>query len=259
MAEILVESKDGWDWMHLRLGRANAVGPEFLQAMDDALTRLPPIDMEGPARPVVVTGEKSAFSAGLDLPTLMTYDRAKMNAFLFDFDHTFSSFACLDRPVIGAINGHAVAGGAVLLLACDYRVGATKTPNGKPYVVGLRESAIGLPLPHVVSRIVRASLPAGAIQMEIVLTGGLFSPQECATRGLIQRLVEPGELAEAGDEAAARFAASTGRAVQVLKRDFKAELYSGRTLAPDDTEFLDAWFAVETRRRISEVIESLKR
>ena len=259
MTEILIEPKDGWDWMHMRLGRANSVGPEFLQTMDDAIERLPKVDLEGPARPVVVTGEKSAFSAGLDLPTLLTYDRAKMNAFLFDFDHTFSSFACLDRPVIGAINGHAVAGGAVLLLACDYRVGATLTPSGKPYQVGLRESAIGLSLPRVVSRIVRTSLPTGPTRMEVVLTGGLFSPLECVTRGLVQRLVEPEALADAGDQEAARFAESTGRAAQNLKREFKSELYSGRTIAPDDTEFLDAWFAVETQRRINEVVESLKR
>lgn len=265
MSGIRIESTAGWDWVRLELGRANAVGPEFLAATDEALDRLtqtgpaPGFLPDGASRPVLFTGQGSAFSAGLDLPTLLELDRTAMGAFLVHFDRVFRRIATLPRPTLAVINGHAVAGGIVLALACDRRLAASRTPKGTPYVVGLKESAIGLPLPEVVAEIIEVAIPVGSARNEIVLTGSLYSPEDAVTIGLIDQVVDAEELASVASRIAESFTQSTGETVARLKRQFRARLHEGFARQRNETEFLDAWFSAETQRRVRAVVESLRR
>ncbi|MEZ4648446.1 MAG: enoyl-CoA hydratase/isomerase family protein [Candidatus Eisenbacteria bacterium] len=265
MGEIRIEQRESWDWVHLELGRANAVGPEFLAEMDEALDALsaegpaPGFELDGPSRPVLITGQGAAFSAGLDLTTLLQFGRDEMRAFVERFDHVFRRVATLPRPTIAVVNGHAVAGGTVLALACDVRIGAETTPKGTPFVMGLKESAIGLPVPSIVAEIVEVSIPPGARRNEIVLTGNLYSPQDAFSVGLLDRLASTGELTAEAEALATPFTQSTGRAARRLKRQLRPVLYRGLASPRDDEEFLEAWFSPETQRRITAVVESLRR
>ncbi len=259
MGEVRIEKREHWDWAHLELRRANSVGPEFLEAMTGALNELAKYDPDAAARPVLLTGQGSALSAGLDLPTLIEYDRNQMRAFLASFDEVFGRIATLPRPTLVAVNGHAVAGGAVLALACDFRVAAETTPSGKGYRFGLRESAIGLPLPRIVASIVRSAIAAGSTRYEVVLTGDLFSPAEALQRRMVDVVVPADQLVDETERHAKRFAQSTGRAAARLKEQFKTELVDSRREAPEDEAFLDSWFSTETQRRLEEVVARLRR
>jgi len=182
-----------------------------------------------------------------------------MRRFLLRFDEVMGRLAALERPTLAVVNGHAVAGGTVLLLACDYRLGATQTATGKGYVIGLKESAIGLPVPRVVTAIVQAALGGSPWMMEILLTGQLFTPEQAQARGMIHRLVPAAELRAAAEEEAGRFAQGTARAARHLKRAFRADLLAHRERYVDDAVFLDTWFSPETRRRVEEVVQDLRR
>ncbi|MCB9465453.1 MAG: enoyl-CoA hydratase/isomerase family protein [Candidatus Eisenbacteria bacterium] len=263
MGEIRIECHEKWDWVHLELGRANAVGPDFLTAMDETLGTLsalgdpPGFELDRASRPVLLTGQGAAFSAGLDLTTLLQFDREEMEAFVRQFDHVFRRIATLPRPTIAVVNGHAVAGGTVLALACDVRIGADATPKGTSYVLGLKESAIGLPVPSIVAEIVDVSLPPGARRNEIVLTGSLYAPQDALAVGLLDQVVPASELTSLAESVAQTFTQSTGRATRRLKEQLRPALHEGLTTARDDEAFLDAWFSPETQRRITAVVESL--
>ena len=265
MGGIRIESKDRWDWVHLELGKANAVGPDFLEAMDGALDRLsaegpaPGAGSDAPSRPVLFVGEGSAFSAGLDLPTLLRLDPREMGAFVARFDRVFRRVATLPRPTLAVVNGHAVAGGTVLALACDRRIGAATTPRGASYLIGLKESALGLPLPDVAAEIVEASIPPGSARNEIVFTGNLYSPEEARTLGLLDEVVGFEELEASASRAAEPFTQSTGLAIARLKRRFRSGLHAGFERPRENGEFLDAWFSSETQRRIRTLVESLRR
>lgn len=265
MGTIRIESGDQCDWVRLALGRANAVGPAFLTALEGALDDLttpggpPGLELDAPARPVLLTGEGSAFSAGLDLPTLLEMDRMEMTTFLANFDRTFRRVATLPRPLIAVINGHAVAGGAVLALACDLRVAARGTAKGASYVFGLREAALGLPVPNVVMEIVAAALPAGSVRTEALLTGSLYGPEEAKARGLVDILVDPGDLEAVALRAAGPYTQATGRASSRLKAQLRPELYAGFGQPRDEGPFLDAWFSAETRTRLQAVVDALRR
>src|SRR3989442_15178229 len=101
--------------IRLENGKANAIGPSFLDRLESLLGQL------GDARAAVITGQGSAFSAGLDLPALIDLDRVGMRAFVLRFDAVMMRVFELPIPLVAAVNGHAGAGGGG---------GAPPTPGG---------------------------------------------------------------------------------------------------------------------------------
>jgi enoyl-CoA hydratase len=255
---IEIEVGPDWDWLRLRLGKANAVGPEFLEAFSAALDQLPTPSSDSAARPLLVIGEGNAFSAGLELPALIELDRAEMTAFLGRFDRVFRRFAQLERPTIAVVNGHAVAGGAILALAADYRLAATTLASGKTYAIGLREAALGLALPAVASTIVEEAVGRAGSALEIVLSGSLYTPAEALANGMMHRLAAPEDLIPEAEKVATRFAQATGLAAALLKRRWRSAAWAEPDRSEDET-WLDSWFSDEARKRVRAVVDSLKR
>src|SRR5919199_6898804 len=96
--------------LRMRAGKANAIGPAWLQTMESLLDET----LASKARALVVTGYESFFSAGLDLPALDVLDDAQMGSFMSGFSRTMLRIFELPLPVVAAVNGHAIAGGCVL-------------------------------------------------------------------------------------------------------------------------------------------------
>src|SRR5438094_1624970 len=99
---------------------ANALNREFFVALCTTLPALRASDVHG----VVVTGTGRFFSAGLDLFEILTYQGAEASAFMARFDDGFTGLFALEKPVVAAVNGHAIAGGAVLAATADFRLAA---------------------------------------------------------------------------------------------------------------------------------------
>jgi enoyl-CoA hydratase len=109
-----------------------------------------------PAGGVVLTGAgERAFSAGVDTTAFAGYDAAHRRALVLaitDMTATLLSIAC---PVVAAVNGHALGGGFVLMLACDLRL-AVQSEAAR---FGLTEAQAGVPFPAGPMEIVRNELP----------------------------------------------------------------------------------------------------
>src|SRR5262249_38045748 len=101
-------------------------------------------------RAVVVTGTGRFFSAGLDLFEVFAYDPPAFTDFTARFDAGFTALFGLMKPVVAAVNGHAVAGGAVLAATADFRLMAAG-----PGRIGLTEILVGVPFPATIMEIVR--------------------------------------------------------------------------------------------------------
>jgi len=144
----MVEEADGVAVVRLQTGRANAINPAFLEAANAALEKATG------AGAVVLTGYDRYFCAGLDLVTLSDFSRGQMLAFMGQFDRLVLRLFTWPRPVVAAINGHAIAGGCALALACDVRIMA----RGE-FRMGLNEIELGLPLPISALEVARASIP----------------------------------------------------------------------------------------------------
>ena len=153
--------------LRLELGRGNAIDPAFLDALHAALDEA----SRAGARAVVLTGKGRVFCGGLDLVTLHAFDRPAMERFLVGFDGLFRRLFAFDRPTVAAVNGHALAGGCILAMACDRRVMAAG-----PYQIGVNEVQIGLPFPAAAHEIVRRATPAAARSL-VMLQGARLSPE----------------------------------------------------------------------------------
>src|SRR5690348_1302157 len=136
--------------LRMRAGKANAMNPAFFASMESLLDET----LASKARALVITGYEGFFSAGLDLPTLDALDDAQMGSFMSGFSRTMLRIFELPLPVVAAVNGHAIAGGCVLALQADVRIGATSE-----FRIGLNEVQLGIGLPYLVLETLRAQVP----------------------------------------------------------------------------------------------------
>jgi len=176
---IRVDHEDGVAVVRLEHGKVNALDVELLRTATATLREL----ASAPA--IVLTGRGSAFCAGVDLRRVLDGGPAYAadlvdaisEAVLALFDHP--------RPVVAAINGHAIAGGCVLAAACDLRL----MSGGS---IGVTEVLVGVHFPTAALEVVRHA--CGAAAEELVLSGRLLDAAEARRCGLVHEVVSPDEL-----------------------------------------------------------------
>src|ERR1700688_1183896 len=212
----------------LRLARppANALSPDLMAALTAALAQaaadaaaLPePVAAAERVAALVLSGAPGMFSAGLDLPFLLTLDRAGIRAMWRSFYALLRALAASPLPVVAAITGHSPAGGAVLALHCDARVMA----DGD-FLIGLNEVRVGLPLPPVILAAMRRAV--GPRQAErMCVSGTLALPAEAARIALVDEVVPPGQVVERAAAIAAELAALPRAAMAETRRLARADL-----------------------------------
>ncbi len=170
------------DTIHeLRLARppVNALDPALVRALRDAIAGA---QRDG-ARGLVLSGREGLFSAGLDVPALLTLPRETLRAFWHDFFGLCADIACAPVPVVAAITGHAPAGGAVLSIMCDYRVMADGA-----FRIGLNETQVGLAVPAPIQAILRRLV--GAYRAErLMVAGTMLDSADAKAIGFVDELV----------------------------------------------------------------------
>jgi enoyl-CoA hydratase/carnithine racemase len=207
----------------------------------------------GPANAAVLTGYEKFFSAGLALPKLVDLDRPAMHVFIERFSRTMMRVLACEKPLVAAINGHAIAGGCVLALMCDWRV-IVDDPAVK---IGLNETQLGIGLPAIVIEPLRAQVPPASL-VSIALAGTLFAPADALAIGLVHETVPAGELATRA-EAKARQLALPRAATQQVKRALRTPVIDAisRTGAVETERWLDSWFAPEAQARLRAAVAKL--
>lgn len=174
-------------------GKVNAMTLEFFEALNAAFDRAEKED----ARALIIAGRAGAFSAGLNLKVMPTLDAATLHASMIAFGRTMLRAFTLPIPTVAAVTGHAVAGGAVLALACDLRVMAEGA-----FRLHLNEVAIGLALPTWALTIARSGIPR-RWHTEALLHARPHTPAEALERGMIDAMVPADGVLAAAREAAA--------------------------------------------------------
>ncbi len=176
----MIETHQHQDVVELRLARppVNALNPELIAALKHAVLQAP----KDGARAIILSGRSGMFSAGLDVPTLLTLDRAELLATWRDFFGLLAAVASSPVPVVAAITGHSPAGGAVISIYADYRVMAEGD-----YKIGLNEVQVGLVVPEVIQAMLRRLV--GAHRAECLLvSGAMVNASEALRVGLVDAL-----------------------------------------------------------------------
>jgi Delta3-Delta2-enoyl-CoA isomerase len=231
----------------LRLNRppANALSPELIKALKQAVEAAP---QEG-VRALVLSGSPSFFSGGLDVPLLLTLDRATMNGVWRDFYGLLRALAWSPVPIAAALTGHAPAGGTVLALFCDYRIAAEGD-----WKIGLNEVQVGLPLPPVIYSALQRLV--GARQAARLAIGGvLISPAEALSLGLVDETVPSEQVVERAVKWCQEWLALPSVAMTRTRREARAELAGlFEQNLPREIEEISGWWWDE---QVQSVLRSL--
>lgn len=212
----------------------------------DHMRRLLAALRDAAGRPLLLAGAEGAFSAGLNLREVAALDRPAMTRFLRLLDELTETLYAYPGPTVACVDGHAIAGGCVLALCCDWRVAADR-PELR---IGLNEVALGLEFPPLIMNLVRDRVPRRHLE-RVVLEAGLHDPRTARDLGLVDEVAaDPLPVAEA---ALARLAGVPRATYTATKQTLR-----GGVLALDDARrryfedvIVPAWCAAETRERIT--------
>jgi enoyl-CoA hydratase len=240
---IDVEERGVLTILRMARGKGNALNLELVGALLDALDRLD----GSPARAGVLTGQGSIFGAGVDLPALVAGGAGYVRKFLPLLQRAFERLALFPKPVVAAVNGHAIAGGAILMLACDQRLLARGSAR-----IGLTEVRVGVVFPAWALEIARFATPPEHFPT-LVCTGRTWPAQEALARGLVDELVESEQLLDRACSVAEELAAIPAVAFATTKLAVRQPLIEAarRQTAPTEAAVLEHWCAPETLRHIA--------
>jgi enoyl-CoA hydratase len=237
------ETQDGVVTLRLAHGKANALDVELLEALIGSL------DAAADARALVITAGGGIFSAGVDLFRLTDGGEAYVRRFFPLLGEFIRAMVAYPAPVVIAANGHAIAGGAVMVLAGDYRLMAEG--NGR---IGVPELLVGVPLPAAALEVVRAAVPPNHLN-SLLFTGRTLSPQDALAHGLVDEVVPADALAARAREVAVQLSSINDDAFRVAKRMLRAPVLERIEAASDlDEEALDVWLSPETHARIRDYL-----
>lgn len=237
----------------LKLARppVNALNPELLAALREAIVAAPGDGV----RALVISGGAGVFSAGLDVPRLLTLDRAGLEDAWRAFFGVCEALARSPLLSVAAIGGHSPAGGAVMSLYCDYRVMARG-----PFKIGLNEVQVGLFVPDCIQYALRRLV--GAYRAErLMVAGAMIESEQALAIGFVDELTDVDHV--------------TVRAIAWLQDMLKLPahaLHNTRAIARQDLvdviadparmdipRFLQEWHREETQAVLQALVARLKK
>ncbi len=232
--------------LRLAHGKASAFDLEFLRALTSEFEAAAADRVAA----LVLTGTGAIFSAGVDLVRLRDGGPEYLAGFLPALDECFERLFFLPLPTVAAVNGHAIAGGGVLTLACDRRIMARG-----PGRIGLPELQVGVPFPALVVEMVRATL-APPVAQEVLLTAATYDPETALERGFVDELADPETLLARAAEAAERLASFPAESYRLTKERYRRaarDAWVSRRAA-DDPVTLAAWDSTPVRDAVRDYV-----
>src|SRR6516165_7581873 len=173
----------------MNTNKVNAQNDRFLADLHDAFDRL---ERDFNPHPIVLTGQGDVFSAGIDFQysfdIFASGDLDKIREWYRNYRATNLRIFQYPRPTVAAMNGHAIAGGLITALNCDFRIAARK-----PARFGLNEVPIGIPMPAAYVEIIKYAL-GERIAALATLGGKLYELEEASRLGFFHEVVEPDKL-----------------------------------------------------------------
>jgi enoyl-CoA hydratase len=224
MSYVSVSEADGVAVLTVDRPPVNAMDVELLEelvAVVEAVATHPP-------RALVLAGRERCFSAGADLKAVPNHGPEERRRMIHGINEMVLGVYGLRCPVVGAITGHAIAGGLVLALCTDLRVAS----NAGHY--GLTEIKVGVPYPQAAIGVVRAELAPHAARW-LALGNALHDGAQCVRLGVFDEALDPDDVLPRALELAQGMARFEPDAYWRTKSDMRsATLQEMRVAAADD-------------------------
>jgi enoyl-CoA hydratase/carnithine racemase len=205
---IELQKSEGIATLTLRRGKVNALNGAVVDQIRAALKAL---EGDPEASAIVLTGAGKFFSFGFDIPEFLSFTKEQFTEYLTNFTGLYTYIFLYPKPVVAALNGHAIAGGCMLALACDYRVMVAEKAK-----ISLNEIGFG------------SSVFAGSTEMlrfwvgsanatQALYSGGMYTAEEAKGIGLVDGVVTEHDLIEAARKTASSLGAKYPPAFTIIK------------------------------------------
>lgn len=191
------------------------------------------------------------FSIGFDIPQLFELSQQDFQHFYQAFNRVCIELFTLPKPTVAAITGHAVAGGCILTLCCDYRFIA----DGRK-LMGLNEIKLGVPVPYPGDCILR-HLVGVRHARDIMDTGDFYQPEALLDMGVVDQVLPQEQVQPESIEKAALLGALPQEAFAIIKRNRvePIETQIRSRLEKKEQLFLEHWYSHEVRERLKAAME----
>ena len=226
--------------------KASAMDLELCDALREAVEAAAE---DSAVNALILTGTGSIFSAGVDLPRMLSGGASYVQPFVEALDAVLRALFLFPKPAVAAVNGHAIAGGAILTFACDYKM----MTGGR---IGVPELLVGVPFPPVALEIVRFAVPPQHLQSMVYL-GRTIEAEDARTMGIVDEIVNGDGLMTRASVIAAQLASIAAEPFRITKRQIREPfLHDAARVAATTTEAIDAiWAEPATHERIRTYLE----
>jgi len=227
--------------LRLAHGKASAMDFELCEALR---TELESVAESREANAVILTGTGSIFSAGVDLPRMINSTGDYVPRFVAALESVLRAMFLFPRPLVAAVNGHAIAGGAIMAWAADYRL----MSGGR---IGVPEALVGVPFPPLALEIVRYGVPQQYLQA-IVHLAQTYEANAALKMGLIDEVPAADQLLPRARQVAEQLADIPHTTFALTKRQLREQyLHTAARMASSTADAIDAaWSSPETHERI---------
>jgi len=246
MSFVEVTSEAAITTVTLARGKVNAFNENMIEQIKSCFEDL---STNAAVGAIVITGRGKFFSFGFDIPEFLGYSKESFVGYLTKFTDLYTYLFTYPKPIIAALNGHTIAGGAMLALACDYRIMVT----GKAKI-SLNEITFG------------SSVFAGSVEMlrycagsknaqAVLYSGAMYSADEAKELGMIDQVSSDDMLLrDAGDIAAdlsGKDGAAFGSIKKLLRDPIAKNMVAAEKISID--EFVEIWYSENTWKKLQEI------
>jgi enoyl-CoA hydratase len=244
---LAITHVDGVEVLELSIEKAN---PLDTDALLEILSAVDEFEANPDLRALVITGNGSVFSAGLNVATILNGDAEYIPKLLQTLGAALMRIFTLSRPTVAAINGAAVAGGCLLACACDWRILAEGAS------IGVTELAVGVSFPMAAMEILTHA--CGNNAERLVLDAKLRKGDEAVSLGLVHESASKEDLLTAAVAKGAALSQYDRRAYALAKSSLRRA--STRRLHESwaqslDREVTEQWMADVTQENLRQLIK----
>ena len=246
MRSVLVSKNGEIATVTLSREKVNALNEPMIEQINNCLTDL---ENDKTVKAIILTGQGNFFSFGFDIPEFLSYSKDSFMMCLSKFTDLYTRVFLFPKPIVAALNGHTMAGGCMLAIACDYRI----MVSGKARIA-LNEIGFG------------ASVLAGSVEMlkycagqknaqSILYSGAMYSAEEASQLGLVDQISSQENLTEDTMKIAQDLAKKDNTAFRSIKNLLRRPVAEEMTKKEEGVirEFVDIWYSEETWNSLKEI------
>lgn len=246
MHYVEVESRDGMATVTLNRGKVNALNNQVVDELRNCLKKL---EADHNIKAVILTGSDKFFSFGFDVPEFLSFTKEAFTEYLTNFTGLYTYLFLYPKPVVAALNGHTIAGGCMLALACDFRVMVA----GKSKI-SLNEIAFGSSVFAGSTEMLRF-WTGSTIAAEILYSGSMYSAEKAMDLGLVHEVSTEAHLMtrakRIASDLASKQAPTFGSIKSLLRKPIADDMIKREPASI--REFVDIWYSEQTWSNLQDI------